>query len=70
METRLEIRKFADGELLKAIVFEDNISGTDFHGRRDLSDLFVKVESYLNPGIIYRLKFDGHDNVESEVNAY
>ncbi|ODM86530.1 Prolyl endopeptidase [Orchesella cincta] len=67
LDTRLEIHKLDDsGELIKTIAFEDNISPYDHYGRRDLPDLFLRVESYLNPGILYRLYFED-DSVESEV---
>ncbi|CAL8082972.1 unnamed protein product [Orchesella dallaii] len=66
LDTRLEIRKLDDsGELIKTIAFEDTISSWDHYGRRDLPDLFLRVESYLNPGILYRLYFEDY-NVESE----
>ncbi len=64
---RLQINKLSDGEIIKTVVFEDSISSWDHFGRRDLNEMFVRVESYLNPGILYKLQFDDNTGVESEV---
>lgn len=67
MDIRLQIHKLSDGEFIKTIVFEDSVSSWDHFGRRDLNEMFVRVESYLNPGVLYKLKFDDDKGVESEV---
>lgn len=65
VKSKIQIRDLKSGAVVKEVPVEAG-TASGFYGRRIDNEMFILMESYVNPGTVYRIGFE-NDKISMKV---